>query len=64
MRTLLDAPTRAEFATYQLAFTCERCAQFDEPTGRCSLEYPNEEHRDADLRDRTEIVFCKEFELA
>lgn len=71
MISRLDGKLRREIATYRLCYTCERCAQLDEPTGRCSLGYPNEAHRerplgsiDAPLTDDDALVFCKEFELA
>lgn len=63
MKTPLDARTRLELARFRLAFTCERCAQFDEPRGLCSLGYPNDDHREAPLEGREALVFCKEFEL-
>ncbi len=30
--------------------------------GRCSLGFPNEPHREADLEGRDQVVFCKAFE--
>ena len=66
----LDARLRREIAEYRLRYTCERCVQLDEATGRCALGYPNEAHRerplgsdDAPLRADDALVFCKEFEL-
>jgi hypothetical protein len=53
-----------EARKFNLAFTCERCAHFDPPSGRCASGYPNQEHRDVHLDEREAFVFCKEFELA
>ncbi len=71
MISRLDGRLRREIVEFRLRYTCERCAQLDEPTGRCSLGYPNEVHRDralgdegAPLRGDDVLVFCKEFELA
>jgi hypothetical protein len=44
-------------------FSCGDCAQFDPDGERCSLGFPNEAHRDADLDHRDEVTFCKAFEL-
>ena len=63
MRTRVDDLLRAEAARYRLAFSCDRCAQFDAETRLCALEYPTEPHRDAGLEGRDEVVFCKLFEL-
>jgi len=63
MISRLDPRLRSEIAVYRLAFTCDRCASFDEPTGSCSLGYPNEEHRERGLEGDS-LVFCKEFDLA
>lgn len=61
----LDDATREELERFSVAFTCERCAQFDPDTGACSAEYPNEDHRAARPGERRgRLVFCKEFELA
>lgn len=46
-----------------LRFACEDCAHFAEESGRCSLGYPNEDHRALDLRLARRVVFCKFFEL-
>lgn len=63
MISRLDGRLRREIRDYQLRFTCERCVQLDEPSGRCALGYPNEDHRERPL-DGDSVVFCKEFELA
>jgi hypothetical protein len=60
---LTDALAR-DIETYALRFGCERCAHADlDGRVRCSLEYPNEEHREALVAARKVLVFCKEFEL-
>ena len=52
-----------EVERYRLAFACENCAHFEPMKGTCSLEFPNDEHREGALREHA-IVFCKSFELA
>ena len=53
-----------ERARFSLRFACEDCGHFAVEKGRCSLEYPNADHR-ADAPSLTgRLVFCKEFELA
>jgi hypothetical protein len=48
-----------------LRFTCEHCAFFHEPTGRCIHGFPNEQHRLSFYDAPGDwIVFCKDFELA
>ncbi len=47
---------------FRLLYACESCAMFDPDSGKCSLEYPNEEHRAEPLRVGGRLVFCKEFE--
>jgi hypothetical protein len=32
-------------------------------SGRCSLGYPNQEHLDPAIEPKSEVVFCKVFEL-
>ena len=64
MRFPRTARVVGEARKFNLAFTCERCAHFDPPSGRCASGYPNEEHRDVHLDEREAFVFCKEFELA
>ena len=64
MISRLDARLRREIADCRLRYTCERCAQLDEVSGRCSLGYPNEAHRERPLDAQDALVFCKEFELA
>lgn len=62
------APGRfdAERRRFRLAFTCERCSQFDPDAERCAYGYPTAEHRleayDAD--PGALVVFCKDFDLA
>jgi hypothetical protein len=65
MISRLDDKLRLEIRHFRLCYTCERCVQLDEATGRCSLGYPNEAHRDRPLdSDNHALIFCKEFELA
>jgi hypothetical protein len=59
----IDERLLAEVRRYSLAFTCDRCAQFDPAGERCSLGVPIEPHRDARLEGRDEVTFCKSFEL-
>ncbi len=52
-----------EAQRFRLVFACEHCVAFDPDTGRCSLGYPNAEHRaDPPLALRRQLTFCKEFE--
>lgn len=57
---------RQQWATYAFCFCCEQCAYFDPHQQRCAHGWPEKEHRTAFYRDPncTELVFCKEFELA
>jgi hypothetical protein len=55
---------REQRERYQLAFTCEDCANFVEGKG-CSILFPTEPHRRAyvdALADGERIYFCKMFE--
>lgn len=61
---VVDARLSLEIERCALAFTCERCAQFDPSNGRCSAGYPNEDHREKPIEVGARLVFCKEFELA
>jgi hypothetical protein len=45
-------------------FACPDCVSFDPEGGGCSLGFPNEMHRDPSLDERSEVIFCKAFELA
>ena len=60
----IDELLATEIERFSLAFTCERCAQFEPDTEHCSLGYPNEDHRTRGLVLGARLVFCKEFELA
>jgi hypothetical protein len=60
----VDDRLRDEARRFNLVFTCDACASFDEGARACSLGYPNEMHLDADLDARREVIFCKAFELA
>jgi hypothetical protein len=62
--TRVDERLRREAARYELRFACEACVHFDAAGGRCANEYPTAPHRDVDLAQATELLFCKEFELA
>lgn len=59
-------PTFAsERSRFALRFTCEHCTYFHVEEERCSHGYPNAEHRAARYEgDVSELLFCKDFELA
>lgn len=59
----VDAQLREEARRYRLVFACEDCALYDAEGDRCSLGFPHEMHRSADLDCRAEVIFCKSFEL-
>lgn len=59
----LDDRLRHEIARFRLAYTCERCVEFDPDREACALGYPTAPHRARDLSEATELVFCKAFEL-
>ena len=63
MKTLVDERLRLEARRFGLRFSCEHCAHFDVRRAACANGYPNEAHQDADLASRSELLFCKEFEL-
>jgi hypothetical protein len=63
MITAVDERLRREAERFALRFSCEHCAHFDVARQRCANGYPTEAHRGVDLGSRTELVFCKEFEL-
>jgi hypothetical protein len=75
VRTRIDDRLRAEASRFSLRFACPDCAWHDQERGACALGFPNEEHARADLgigsppgeeqgpEERTEVVFCKTFEL-
>jgi hypothetical protein len=54
----------AEREAFSLRFCCEDCGHFDDRSGRCRHEWPNELHRrkSHDPAPPT-LDFCKEFEL-
>ena len=66
MRTTVDAELREQTARYALRCCCEECVYLDATTDCCAHEWPTAEHRRARLasRETTQVVFCKEFELA
>ena len=59
----VDERLRDEARRFRLVFACPDCAQFDPDGDRCSLGFPTEPHRSADLEGRDEVTFCKTFEL-
>jgi hypothetical protein len=64
MKLEQDAVFLAQREQFQLRFTCENCALFDDRAETCAHGYPTGEHRDAHYRDPKHlIVFCKHFEL-
>ncbi|MFS8067359.1 MAG: hypothetical protein ACMG6S_13445, partial [Byssovorax sp.] len=60
----VDDRLREEARRYRLVFACPDCVSFDPEGGGCSLGFPNEMHRDPSLEERSEVIFCKAFELA
>ena len=60
----VDARLREEAARHRLAFSCDRCAQYDPERDACAFGFPVEPHRSGDLTGRDELLFCKAFELA
>jgi hypothetical protein len=60
----IDPRLLEESRRYRLVFACPDCASFDDDRDRCSLGFPHEPHRDAALEGRTEVTFCKTFELS
>ena len=48
---------------FRLRFACTDCAHFDAEGKRCSNGFPNEAHREPELGERLELLFCKAFEL-
>ncbi len=60
----LDERLEREIREHRLAFTCERCVQFDVDSQGCSAGYPNDAHRRATVDRARLVVFCKEFEIA
>jgi hypothetical protein len=61
MRTPVDDRLRKEAEVFRLRHTCDDCSHlFD---GQCAHGYPTTPHR-LPIAQSTEIVFCKEFELA
>lgn len=52
-----------EARTYNLQFTCETCAFYNDENESCSHGYPTEEHRALRYADEcASVVFCKERE--
>jgi len=63
VKTVVDQNLRLEAAKYNLRFTCEHCAHFDEARGECAEGYPNEPHRRVRAFSAETLEFCKSFEL-
>lgn len=52
-----------ESARFALKFSCPDCVHYDPRAAACGNGYPAEPHLEPALEDRSEVVFCKEFEL-
>lgn len=63
MITPVDDRLREEADRYRLRFGCEHCFAWNDETGRCSHEFPNDEHVGVEALRSDRVVFCKEFEL-
>jgi hypothetical protein len=64
VKLVQDQAFREQRQRFQLRFTCEHCALFDDAREACAHGYPTTEHREARYRDpNARIVFCKHFEL-
>jgi hypothetical protein len=63
MKTPVDDTLRAEAAEFRLRFTCEHCVHFVPERAACAHGYPAAAHHALDLAARSELEFCKEFEL-
>jgi hypothetical protein len=59
----IDDRLRHEARRFHLVFACPDCASFDPEGDRCSLGYPHAPHEDPALEGRSEVTFCKTFEL-
>jgi hypothetical protein len=59
----IDAKLRDEARRFRLVFACPDCASFDPEGSCCSLGYPHAPHCDPSLEGRSELTFCKAFEL-
>jgi hypothetical protein len=64
MKTSVDELLRREARLYELRFGCEACVHFDAPRALCANGYPVVAHHGIDLEQASELLFCKEFELA
>lgn len=60
---VVDDRLRDEARRFRLVFACPDCASFDPEGDRCSLGFPHAMHREPGLDDRSEVIFCKAFEL-
>lgn len=63
MLTAVDDRLRREVRAFRLRFACSACEHHDADADACSLGYPNEAHRSADLLGVRSLAFCKGFEL-
>jgi hypothetical protein len=61
--TLVDHLLRREAAQFDLRFTCERCAHFEEENRSCAEGYPNGPHLEDRIVPGKSLLFCKSFEL-
>ena len=64
MKSVVDPSFRGEAERFNLRFSCEDCAHYDERSEACSNGYPNAAHRAPVLETARELEFCKQFELA
>ena len=63
MITPVTERLRQEAERFALRFRCEECAHFSPELRTCGNGYPTEPHRGVELATRSELLFCKEFEL-
>lgn len=63
MKTRVDELFREQVSRFRLRFACTDCAYWDTQQACCSHGYPCEPHDVNSLEGRTELFFCKEFEL-
>lgn len=63
MRTPVDDQLREEARSFSLRFSCEHCVHFVAERAACANGYPTQAHLVAQLEQREDLYFCKEFEL-
>ena len=61
MKLTMTEGLAREMIRFDLRFTCEDCAHFDEAHERCAHGYPTLPHRRGASTEL--VIFCKEFEL-